>query len=97
MGTRNFHEGRAVEEQGYVFSIPPSVVRSRQKQKLVRSLPLEALALESDSPVLGPEPGQRNEPANLMRTVATIAAIKGVPEEQVRETTSATARRLFGG
>ncbi len=87
---------RAAEEQGYVFSIPPSVLRSRQKQKLVRSLPLEAMALESDSPVLGPEPGQRNEPANLTRAVATIAELKGVTEGQVRETTSATARRLFG-
>ncbi|MBW2455437.1 MAG: TatD family hydrolase [Deltaproteobacteria bacterium] len=87
---------RAAEEHGYFFSIPPSVVRSRQKQKLVRALPLEVLALESDSPVLGPEPGQRNEPANLTRTVTTIAELKGVSEEQVRETTTATARRLFG-
>jgi len=86
---------RAVEAQGYVFSVPPSIVRSRQKQKLVRSLPLEALALESDSPVLGLEPGERNEPANLVRAVACIAEIKGVGEDQVRETTTATARRLF--
>ena len=52
-------------EAGYFFSIPPSVVRSRQKQKLVKQLPLTCLLVETDSPVLGPEPGVRNEPANL--------------------------------
>ncbi|RLB64828.1 MAG: hypothetical protein DRI90_03635 [Deltaproteobacteria bacterium] len=87
---------RAADERGYLFSIPPSVVRSRQKQKLVRSLPLESIALESDSPVLGPEPGVRNEPANLTRAVTCIAELKGVTEAQVRETTSANAVRLFG-
>jgi TatD DNase family protein len=86
----------AAEERGYLFSIPPSVVRSRQKQKLVRGLPLESLALESDSPVLGPEPGVRNEPANLVHAVACIAELKGVSEAQVRETTSAYALWLFG-
>jgi TatD DNase family protein len=83
-------------EAGYVFSIPPSIVRSRQKQKLVRALPLAALALETDSPVLGPEPGVRNEPANVAVSVRCIAEIKGVTEAEVRAVTSATAARLFG-
>ncbi len=82
-------------EAGYVFSVPPSIVRSPQKRKLVRALPLEALALETDSPVLGPEAGVRNEPANVALSVAAIAEIKGVPEAEVRAVTTATARRLF--
>jgi len=81
---------------GFVFSIPPSIVRSTQKQKLVRALPLESLALETDSPVLGPEAGTRNEPANVTISAAAIAGIKGVPEPEVRAITAATARRLFG-
>jgi TatD DNase family protein len=80
-----------------LFSIPPSVVRSAQKQKLVRRLPLDALALESDSPVLGPEPGVRNEPANLIHSVRSIAKLKRVSEEHVREITTSNAQRLFAG
>ena len=52
-------------EAGFFFSIPPSVIRSRQKQKLVRHLPLSCLLVETDSPYLAPVPhrGRRNEPA----------------------------------
>jgi TatD DNase family protein len=91
---RAHHALKAVEA-GYLFSIPPSIVRSRQKQKLVRRLPLEVLVLESDSPVLGPDPRQRNEPANLVRTVEMIAQIKACDPAAVVSQTSANARRLF--
>jgi TatD DNase family protein len=82
-------------EAGFVFSIPPSIVRSPQKRKLVRALPLAALALETDSPVLGPTQGERNEPANVAISAAAIAEIKGCPEAEVRAITAANARRLF--
>lgn len=83
-------------EAGYFFSIPPSVVRSRQKQKLVRQLPLSAILVETDSPVLGPAAGQRNEPANLMVSVKAIAQIKGVPVEDVMAAVARNARQLYG-
>jgi TatD DNase family protein len=81
---------------GYFFSIPPSVVRSRQKQKLVKHLPLGCLLVETDSPVLGPDPQLRNEPANLPLAVKAIAEIKGISEQQVAETTAANTVRLYG-
>lgn len=87
---------RPALEAGYFFSMPPSIVRSRQKQKLVRHLPLECLLVETDSPVLGPEPGVRNEPANLATSIRAIAKIKGVPEEQVIAAVTANTRRLYG-
>jgi TatD DNase family protein len=80
---------------GYFFSIPPSVVRSSQKQKLVRSLPLECLLLESDSPVLGPDPAVRNEPMNVTVSCRAIAELKGVSPEEVARITTENARRLF--
>jgi len=89
--------GTAAEgvEAGFFFSIPPSVVRSVQKQKLVRSLPLECLLLETDSPVLGPDPGVRNEPMNVTIACRAVADLKGVPPEDVARITTENARRLF--
>lgn len=82
-------------EQGYYFSIPASVVHSDQKQKLVRQLPLESMMLETDSPVLAPVRGERNEPANLIFSARAIAEIKGIPVEEVAEATSKNATALF--
>ena len=88
------HALRGVEA-GFFFSIPPSIVRSPQKQKLARRLPLSALMLETDSPVLGPEKGVRNEPVNAWRSAEMIAEIKSLPLDEVIEVTTANARRLF--
>jgi TatD DNase family protein len=82
-------------EAGFFFSIPPCVIRSAQKQKLVRSLPLECLLLETDSPVLGPDPRLRNEPMNVMIACRAVADLKGVPPEDVARITTENARRLF--
>ena len=83
-------------EAGYFFSIPPSVVRSRQKQKLVKNLPLSCLLVETDSPVLGPTPDERNEPANVRISINTIAEIKGVHEAEVIEAVTENTRKLYG-
>jgi TatD DNase family protein len=83
-------------EAGYFFSIPPSVVRSRQKQKLVKQLPLSCLLVETDSPVLGPDASRRNEPANLPGVVQAIAQIKNVSQEAVAVAVSENAARLYG-
>ena len=83
-------------EAGYYFSIPPSVVRSRQKQKLVRRLPLSCLLLETDSPVLSAVPGERNEPAQVCVCLRAIAELKDLPQEQVAEAVVQNTRRLYG-
>lgn len=82
-------------EAGYFFSIPPSVVRSRQKQKLVKQLPLSCLLLETDSPVLGSSPSERNEPANLLVALKAIAQIKDIPVETVASAVSENSARLY--
>jgi len=83
-------------EAGYFFSIPPSVIRSRQKQKLVKHLPLSCLLLESDSPVLGPDPKTRNEPANIIAAEKSIAEIKQISTETVLEAAYENTLRLYG-
>lgn len=82
-------------ELGYYFSIPPSIVRSPQKQKLVRHLPLDRLLLESDAPVLGPDPTARNEPKNIRLACEAIAQIKALSVDEVARITTENARLLF--
>ena len=91
-----FGTALAAVEAGFLFSIPPSVVRSRQKQKLVRNLPLSCLMVESDSPVLGPEAGERNEPANTRIAIETIAYLKGETIQTVAEEVFKNSCRLYG-
>ena len=85
---------RGVDE-GYFFSVPPSVIRSQQKKKMVRILPLENMMLETDSPVLGPEPKARNEPMNVLYSLREIASIKQISEKTVAEKTTENAIKFF--
>ena len=61
------------------------------------SVPLARLLLETDAPFLSPEPhrGGVNLPAYLLATAARVAAIRGIPLEELARVTSENACRLF--
>lgn len=83
-------------EAGCFFSIPPSIVRSRQKQKLLKRLPLSCLLVETDSPVLAPSAQKRNEPANVSIAINAIAELKNISREEVIEAVVNNTYRLYG-
>jgi len=85
----------ASNDLGYYFSIPPSVVRSPQKKKLVKAIAIEKLLLETDSPVLGPEKGERNEPTNIGIALTEVASILRREEEELREIILENTLRLY--
>ncbi|TXT55803.1 MAG: putative deoxyribonuclease YcfH [Candidatus Thorarchaeota archaeon] len=85
----------ASRDLGYYFSIPPSVVRSPQKQKLVKAIDLEKLLLETDSPVLGPERGVRNNPNNIRVALQKVSEILGRDEEELRKIIMENTLRLY--
>lgn len=66
-------------------------------RQLVKLTPLDRLLVETDSPYLAPVPfrGQRNEPANLIYIIDTIAKIKGEGTHKIAEKTARNARLLF--
>ena len=87
---------RYARRTGYFFSIPPSIVRSAQKQRLVQALPVEQLLLETDAPALGPVKGEENKPANILVSLREISRIKNISLDRVAEITSDNAASLFG-
>ncbi len=100
----NFHcfGGRSklaqkIAAQGYYFSIPPVVERAQSFQSLAKKLPLELLLTETDAPYMGPDKGERNEPAMVPRGVAAIAKARGEDIEAVREAIWENFERLFFG
>lgn len=62
-----------------------------------RVVPLDRILIETDSPYLSPEPkrGGRNEPARLRDVAERLAAVLGLPLEELAERTTENARRLF--
>ena len=77
---------------------PVTYERARRLRRIVASMPLEHLLLETDAPDQPDSSirGQRNEPARLTQVLRTIAQLRGDSEEHVAEVTSANAKRLFG-
>lgn len=94
---RAIHAERALDtmKEGLYFSIPPCIVRSDNLIKTVRRLPLERLVLESDSPALAAVAGERNEPAEIARSLRMIAALKGVSEAHAKEVLFQNTLRVF--
>jgi TatD DNase family protein len=61
-------------------------------------VPDDRLLLETDAPYMNPPPrrGRPSSPADIGRTYALAAELRGVPVEALAETVSRNARRLFG-
>jgi TatD DNase family protein len=80
------------------ISGPVTYRNAAAKQKVVASLPIEGLLLETDAPFLAPQPvrGQRNEPAYIPMIAEKIAALQAQSLESVAEITTRSADRLLG-
>ncbi len=86
---------QASKEYGYYFSIPTSVVRSRQKQKLVAAIDIERILVESDSPVLGPDKTVRNDPSNVTIVISEIAKILKREPQEIQSVVLENTMRLY--
>ena len=66
-------------------------------RRIVATVPLERLLVETDAPFLAPVPwrGKRNEPAFVARTAALLAELKGVSEQRFAAATTQNFFNLF--
>jgi TatD DNase family protein len=81
-------------EREWFISISTNVVRSYPVKKAAEISPLNLILLESDSPALSPDDG-RNEPANILVSVAEISSARGIKPEELAEITTENALRAY--
>ena len=67
-------------------------------REAVAGAPLDRLMVETDSPYLAPTPhrGRPNRPALVVRVGEEVAALHGIPPDQVAAATTATASAFYG-
>lgn len=71
--------------------------KSGRSEDVVKNVYLEHIILETDAPYLSPKSmrGKRNEPSYLHEVAAKIAEWKNITLEEVEQTTTANAKKLF--
>jgi TatD DNase family protein len=96
-GTRALAE--AGLELGLFISLAGIVTfpKSAELRETARSVPIDRLLVETDSPFLAPVPhrGTRNEPAHVARVVATLADVHAIDPIEVGRCTAANFHSLF--
>jgi TatD DNase family protein len=96
-GTRAFAE--AAIQLGFSISFSGVVTfkNAEDLRETAKSLPLDKILIETDAPFLAPVPfrGKRNEPAYVVETAKTLAALRGLAPEAFGQITAANFKRLF--
>ena len=79
------------------FAGPVTYPKNDALREAAKTLPIEAIVIETDAPYLSPQPrrGKRNEPANVRFTAEHIAELQGATVEELSEQISDNAAGLF--
>jgi len=87
-------------QMGFYLGIggPITYGRAQRLRRIVASMPLEFLLLESDAPDQpdSAHRGQRNEPARVVEVLRSVAALRSESESIIAAATCDNTRRLFG-
>ena len=98
--TGDAHQAAECLELGFYLSFGgvATFPKAAAIREAARISPSYRLLLETDAPYLAPVPyrGKRNEPAFVAHTAAAIAAVRGIPLEEIAAQTTANFKRLCG-
>lgn len=97
--TESLEVAQAAIALGFYISFSGIVTfkSARALQEVARTIPLERMLIETDSPYLAPVPfrGKTNEPGYVKHVAEFIADLRGEPLERVARQTSENFFRLF--
>lgn len=86
-------------DMGFYFGIGGVLTFSNAKKlkEAVEYIPMDKIVLETDCPYLAPVPnrGKRNSSLNIPYVIQALAAIKNLPEAEIRDKTWENAHRLY--
>lgn len=98
--TESMAIAEAAMEMGFYISFSGiiSFKNALELKDVARSMPLNKMLIETDSPYLAPSPhrGKTNEPAFVLHVAEEIARIRGISLQEVAEVTSRNFFELFG-
>ena len=89
----------ALEREWYVsFAGNVTYPNAHELRSAAARVPANRLLLETDSPYLAPQAvrGRRNEPANVMHTLAVVAEVRGEDPAALGQQVDANATAAFG-
>jgi TatD DNase family protein len=77
---------------------PVTFKNAKTPKEVAKSVPMDRLLIETDSPYLSPHPfrGKRNEPARVRLVAEEIANLRNLSYEEVASQTTRNALKLFG-
>lgn len=84
--------------QGFMLGIGGVLTyKNSNLSKVLTTVPLERIVLETDAPYLSPVPyrGKRNESAYIAEVLQKVADIYNISKQQAEITTNNNARRIF--
>jgi TatD DNase family protein len=90
--------GPALEHGWYVsFAGNVTYPNAEELRTAAARVPSDRLLAETDSPYLAPQPvrGRRNEPANVMHTLALLAEVRGEDRDELERTIDVNATAAF--
>lgn len=93
-------QARQLAKLGFMIGLggPVTYARANRLRKLVATMPIEQLLLETDAPDQpdAEHRGQRNEPARIVNVVDAIARLRDEDPADIAAATTRNAERLFG-
>ncbi|MEE3302321.1 MAG: TatD family hydrolase, partial [Candidatus Neomarinimicrobiota bacterium] len=89
---------QAFLEMGYYISFSGNITyKNSHLPEIVKSIPLDRIVVETDSPYLSPEPerGKPNEPSRIIHTLNKLSEIYGLSFEEMAKHTYDNTTELF--